>query len=126
MEEGKDFVSAIYIPTISLVISLAVVIMTLLRGFMALMDLVLRSGGQAVEKRYHLIGQGAVVVLFAGMLFALPRLFPNPYASGPAYDRYYQAAHEKHPYTAAMLDWAVQVQPIIYRLGKDIRKLAGT
>ena len=125
MEEGKDYISAVYIPAISLVISLTVVVITLLRGFMALMDLVLRSGGQATERHWHFVGAGAVVVLFMGMLFSLPHLFPNPYASGPGYDKYYAQAKEKHPIIAGILDWSVQVQPIIYRLGKDIRRITG-
>ena len=125
MDEGKDFVSAVYIPAISLVISLTVVVITLLRGFMALMDLVLKSGGQETEKHWLLAGRAAVAMLFAGMLLALPHFFPNPYASGPSYERYYSQAKKSHPFFAEVLDWAVQVQPIIYRLGSDIRRVAG-
>lgn len=125
MDEGKDFVSAVYIPAISLVISLTVVVITLLRGFMALMDLVLKSGGQETEKHWLFAGRAAVAVMFAGMLLAIPHVFPNPYASGPSYERYYSQAKERHPFFAEVLDWAVQVQPIIYRLGSDIRRATG-
>ncbi len=122
MDEGKDYVEAVYIPAISLVISLSVVVLTLLRGFMAFMDLVLLSGKKKIEKRWLYIGRAAVAAMFISMLLALPRLFPNPYASGSAYDRYYADAKAKHPYIASVLNWSVQVQPIIYRLGRDIRR----
>lgn len=125
MDEGKDYISAVYIPAISLVISLTVVVITLLRGFMALMDLVLRSGGQQTEKHWHMAGAAAVVVLFMGGMMSLPHIFPNPYASGPGYDKYYAQARETHPIIAGVLNWSVQVQPIIYRLGKDIRRITG-
>jgi hypothetical protein len=122
MEEGKDYVSALYVPAISLVISLSVVVLTILRGFMALMDIVLKSGKQA-GKRWHYAGQASVAIFFASMLLTLPHIYPNPYASGPAYERYYAAARKKHPISAAVLNWSVQVQPIIYKLGKDIRRI---
>ncbi|TAL40082.1 MAG: hypothetical protein EPN97_01095 [Alphaproteobacteria bacterium] len=125
MEEGKDYVSALYVPAISLVISLSVVVLTILRGFMALMDIVLKSGGKQTGKRWHYAGQCSVAIFFASMLLTLPHIYPNPYASGPAYDRYYAAARQKHPIAAAILNWSVQVQPVIYKLGKDIRRITG-
>ncbi|MEZ0225358.1 MAG: hypothetical protein ACAH83_12455 [Alphaproteobacteria bacterium] len=125
MEEGKDYVSALYVPTISLVISLSVVVLTILRGFMALMDIVLKSGGKETGKHWHYAGQCSVAIFFVSMLVTLPHIYPNPYASGPAYERYYTAAKQKHPICAAILDWSVQVQPVIYKLGKDIRKVMG-
>lgn len=125
MHEGKDYVQAMYIPALSLVISLAVVVLTLLRGFVALMDMVLRSGDKAVERRWLYAGRAAMVLFFIVLVTALPRLFPNPYASGPAYERYFASAAERHPVIAAMLDWSVQVQPVIYRMGQDLRRLGG-
>lgn len=125
MEEGKDYVSALYVPAISLVISLSVVVLTILRGFMALMDIVLKSGGKQTGKHWHYAGQCSVAIFFASMLLTLPHIYPNPYASGPAYERYYAAAKQRHPVCAQILNWSVQVQPIIYKLGKDIRKVTG-
>ena len=125
MQEGKDYAEAMYIPTISLVISLTVVVLTLLRGFMALMELVLKSGGGKVETRWLYIGRGAAAACFIGLLLSLPHIFPNPYASGVAYERYFGMARQKHPAIAPVLDWAVQVQPVIYRLGRDIRRITG-
>jgi hypothetical protein len=125
MEEGKEYAEAMYIPCISLVISLSVVVLTLLRGYMALMETVLRSGSREVERRWLYTGRAAAAVTFIGLMLALPAVFPNPYASGPAYEKYYAAAKERHPAVTALLNWSAQVQPVIYRLGRDIRRLAG-
>lgn len=121
MEEGKEYVEALYVPTISLVVSLAVVILTVLRGLMLLPAALVRAG--VVKSK---ISTAAMRLCFAFLLLAwlaaLPRLVPNPYAGGATYGRYLADARERHPFNARLLDWAVHVQPVIYRAGNDIRR----
>ncbi|MBI1216024.1 MAG: hypothetical protein GC185_09430 [Alphaproteobacteria bacterium] len=127
MEEGKEYADALYIPTISLVVSLSVVMMTLLRGLLAGVALVYLHFQRVYNlQRWMLYGaQGVVGGCFIAFLLALPRIAPNPYASGEMYHRYLADAEKVHPVPAHILDWAVQVQPVIYRFGMEIRRAAG-
>jgi hypothetical protein len=126
-EEGKEYADALYIPTISLVVSLSVVMMTLLRGLLAGVGVLYK----ALHHRYRLkqwmcyAAQGAVTLGFIGFLLALPHIVPNPYASGQTYRRYLSDAEARSPAIAHVLNWAVQVQPVIYRFGMDIQRAAG-
>ena len=121
MEEGKEYVEALYVPTISLVVSLVVVVLTILRGLMLLPAALVRAG--FVKKKASTIAmRGCFVLFFLSALAIIPKVAPNPYASGATYGRYLSDARENHPYTARLLDWAVHVQPVIYRLGDDIRR----
>ncbi|HYD18731.1 MAG TPA: hypothetical protein VEF76_09660 [Patescibacteria group bacterium] len=120
MEAGKDYVKALYIPTISLVVSLAVVMMTMLRGFMALPAAI----GPLRVWRYRVspgVQRGVLGALFAGFLLWLPGAAPNPYASGATYKRYYANALERHGVIAPLMNWAVHVQPVIYKAGNAFR-----
>lgn len=125
MAEGKEYVEALYIPTISLVISLSIVILTLTRGLMALMRAVLKSGKKPVDLRWLAAGQGAVAALFLGLLVVLPHIFPNPYAVGDAYDKVVAYAKARHPWITPVLNWTVHVQPVVYRVAKDVGRVAG-
>lgn len=125
MAEGKDYVEALYVPTISLVISLSIVIVTLTRGLCALMRVVLKSGSKDVGLRWQAAGQGAIVVLFLGFLIVLPHISPNPYAVGPAYDKVLAYANARHPWISGVLNWTVHVQPVVYRVAKDVGRVAG-
>lgn len=121
MEEGKEYVEALYLPTISLVVSLVVVVLTILRGLMLLPAALVRAG--FVQKKSSTLAmRGCFVLFFLSVLAAIPKVAPNPYASGDTYGRYLADARGNHPYAARLLDWAVHVQPVIYRLGDDIRR----
>lgn len=121
MEEGKEYVEALYVPTISLVVSLVVVVLTVLRGLMLLPAALVRAGF-VKKKASTLAMRGCFVLFFFSALAIVPKVVPNPYASGTTYQRYLADARENHPYTARILDWSVHVQPVIYRLGDDIRQ----
>lgn len=119
-EEGKDYVKALYLPTISLVVSLGVVMLTLFRGLMVLPDALIRSGRLKVNASPMSIRLGLAGAFLSALMF-LPLLVPNPYASGDTYHRYLSAARQNHPVIASLLNWAVQIQPVIYRAGDSLR-----
>lgn len=124
MDEGKEYARAIYIPPLTLVVSLSVVMLTLLRGMLALAHMFLRSGKMPVitiGQRYAL--QGGLTGFFAAVLLLLSYSAPNPYARGPAYDRYLDHARERHIVIASVLDWTARAQPPIYRMGRGIARL---
>ena len=122
METGKDYVKALYIPTISLVVSLSVVMMTVMRGVILLPA----AMGRVRIWKYQLSPMTMRFVMaggFIGFLLWLPYAVPNPYASGATYKRYYAAAAAEHSFVAGVMNWAVHVQPVIYRAGTAIRDL---
>lgn len=122
METGKDYVKALYIPTISLVVSLSVVMMTIMRGVILLPAAL----GRVKVMKYSVSPSILRMVAggcFIGFLLWLPHAVPNPYASGATYKRYYAAAANQHPLIAGVMNWAVHVQPVIYRAGSVIRDL---
>ena len=122
METGKDYVKALYIPTISLVVSLSVVMMTVMRGVILLPA----AMGRVRIWKYQLSPMTMRFMMaggFIGFLLWLPYAVPNPYASGATYKRYYAAAAAEHSFVAGVMNWAVHVQPVIYRAGTAIRDL---
>lgn len=122
MEAGKDYVKALYIPTISLVVSLSVVMMTIMRGVILLPGAL----GRVRVWKYQFSPAITRIVMaagFVGFLLWLPHAAPNPYASGATYKRYYAAASAEHSFIAGVMNWAVHVQPVIYRAGTAIRDL---
>ena len=125
-EEGKDYARAVYIPAISMVISLTVVILTLFRGWSVLTRHVLARAMRHHRFQSKYIGwvrpvtQGVMLGLFGVVIFVVPYLMPNPYAAG-GYTRYLAEARSKAPFTATFLDWAMHTQPMVYRLGAPIR-----
>lgn len=128
--EGKEYASALYIPTISLVVSLSVVMLTLLRGLLAGAGIAFEMAAQKWGAKKPSTGrtyavQGAVLAAFVLFMLALPHLVPNPYAAGQTYRRYLVDAQNHHPVVARVLNWAVGVQPVIYRLGTDLRHMTG-
>src|SRR5690606_34409754 len=62
MEEGKEYVEALYVPTISLVVSLVVVVLTVLRGLMLLPAALVRAG--FVKKKASTLAMRGCFVLF--------------------------------------------------------------
>lgn len=124
METGKDYVKALYIPTISLVVSLSVVMLTVMRGVILLPGAL----GRVRIWQYQFSPSVTRLIMgasFIGFLLWLPHAVPNPYARGATYKRYYAAAAVEHPFVAGVMNWAVHVQPVIYRAGTAIRDLRG-
>jgi len=125
-EQGKDYARAVYIPAISMVISLTVVILTLFRGWNVMTRHVLARAMRDHRLPQKYIGwirpvtQGVMIGLFGIAIFVVPYLMPNPYAAG-GYHRYLAEARAKAPLTATFLDWAMHTQPMVYRLGEPIR-----
>lgn len=118
-EKGRNFVRAAYIPAISLVVSLIVVTITIIRWSAVGLSLALKRSALQVPRagRYVILGA------FVALLISLPYLAPNAYVKGTAYQRYLKGAAAAHPVMAAVLDWAIHAQPVIYRIGTPLRKL---
>lgn len=122
METGKEYVEALYVPTISLVVSLSVVLVTLMRGLLLLPDAMGRAGWIKNQVSHGAI-QGALAGGMIVVLLAIPHIVANPYASGATYSRYLFDAKKVHPVIAPVLNWAAHVQPVIYRAGTDLRRV---
>ena len=88
---------------------------------MLLPDALGRAGWLKSKMSHGAMRAGLAAVLVA-FLIAMPHIIPNPYASGATYKRYLADAHKHHPAVAKLLDWAVHVQPVIYRVGNDISR----
>lgn len=117
--KGRDYVRAAYIPAISLVVSLIVVSITLVRWSAVGMALAIKRSGKKVARpvRY------GMVAVFVVLLLCLPYLAPNDYIRGTAYQRYLKGAAEQSPVIARILDWAIHAQPVVYRIGTPLRKI---
>jgi len=100
--------------------------LTLMRGLLAGVAVLYRATGPHPRHPRGTVyaAQGLVAAGFIAFMLALPRLAPNPYASGKTYHRYLDDARRTHPVIAHVLDWAVDVQPVIYRFGMNIRRAA--
>ncbi len=114
---GKDFVRALYIPVIALCISLTIVVLTIAKNLMLL-------SAALVERHVRLTPwqkRGLKPVLMAFFLFVailLPYARANVPVAGAAYQAYHRIATARAPVRAAVLDWIVRVQPVIYRAGR--------
>lgn len=119
--KGRDYVRAAYIPAISLVVSLIVVTITIVRWSAVGLALGIRRLKLNIPRtaRYGIVG-GCVA-----LLLCLPYLAPNDYIRGTAYQRYLKGAADQSPVIARVLDWAIHAQPVVYRFGTPLRKLLG-
>ena len=118
-EQGKDYIRVLYIPAIALCLSIIIVVITIGRYLTALgTEVILKMIPSAVLAGRR---QGFVRpfcwAIFISLILSLPYLWPNPYTSTPAYQKYYHLARKKSVGTAALLDWVVHMQPVIYRAG---------
>lgn len=122
-EKGKNYVRAAYIPAVALVISLIIVLLTLARGIAAGLAWLEERGQFFPDMPYrHLMRVGAMTTVVLFMMVG-PYLFPNPYTSAEAYKKYLGFAKERNVVTAAVLDWAIHIQPFIYQPGGAIRSI---
>lgn len=120
-EKGRDYIRAVYIPAIALLISLLIVTLTVLRGVNALLRIGLQALGEqgvAWLKRRGLSGQrrlrhGVMAVLFAVIAFG-PFMTANSYTQSRVYQVYVAEARRTNAATATLLDWAIHVQPVVY------------
>jgi hypothetical protein len=108
-EQGKDYIRVLYVPAIALCLSLMIVVMTIGRYLVNI-------AAELATKTQAFI-RPACWGLFLVVALGLPYLWPNPYTSGAAYQKYYHLARENSPGAAILLDWVVHVQPLIYRAG---------
>jgi len=121
-EKGKDYARAVYIPAISLIISLTVVILTMFRWWVVLVRkfLVQLMRRKILPLALRPVAQFALTGVFAAGVLVIPHFMPNPYTEG-GYKRYLSEARALAPVTATVLDWAIHAQPAVYRLGAPVR-----
>jgi hypothetical protein len=110
-EQGRSYVRAAYIPSLSLVISLLIVFLTLSRG-------VFYAAKRWMPYRIFKYPAAFGVVL---LLLTLPYAAPNAYVANKAYQRYLAGAKQGHPLAATVLDWTLHTQPVVYSIGARFR-----
>ena len=119
--KGKDYIRAVYIPAIALLISLLIVTLTVMRGINATLRLAMQAMGDAgigFFKRQGLSGQRRIRHAAMAALFAVIAIWPftlsNSYTQSRVYQVYVAEAQRENIVTATLLDWAIHVQPIVY------------
>lgn len=126
-DKGKDYVRAVYLPAIALLLSLMIVTLTIVRGFNG----ALRLGmNYAAERNAWLAGRGShgqrhirhaiVGLALLGVAFG-PYAVPNDYTESKVYQVYLYGARQENMLTATLLDWAIHMQPVVYGLVKPLR-----
>lgn len=128
--KGRDYVRAVYIPAIALLLSLLIVTLTVLRGINAAMRLGFEAWAadrpkswlalQGPRERRHL--RHTVIAALVLMLAIGPYVFPNDYTQSRVYEVYLYGARQENIVTATLLDWAIHMQPMVYAL---VRPLMG-
>ncbi len=120
-DKGKDYIRAVYIPAIALLISLLIVTLTVMRGVNAALRLslqVLGETGVPWLRRQGLSGQRHMRHAIMAVLFAIialgPFMLSNTYTQSRVYQVYVAEAQRQNIVTATLLDWAIHVQPIVY------------
>lgn len=119
--KGKDYIRAVYVPSIALLLSLVIVLVTLVRGVNGGLKLALR-GRKSVGKYSPRQVRLAAVAGFVALIFALPYAVPNSFTSSPVYKGYVAQARAQNMLTAGLLDWAIHMQPVIYSAVHVLRK----
>lgn len=119
--KGKDYIRAVYIPAIALLISLLIVTLTIMRGINAVLRLAMQAlgdGGVMWLRHQGLSGQRRFRHALMAALFAViaigPFMLTNSYTQSPVYQAYVIEAQRENIVTATLLDWAIHVQPIVY------------
>lgn len=120
--KGRDYVRAVYLPAIALLLSLLIVILTVLRGINAAMRLGFEAAAQHRKKswlaqegprgRRHL--RHTIVAMLLFVLALGPYLVPNDYTQTRVYEVYLLGARQQNIVTATLLDWAIHMQPVVY------------
>ncbi len=111
--KGKDYIRAVYLPAIALLLSLLIVTLTVLRGINA----VLRLGFPARRR----LRQGAMAAVFA-LVSIVPLTLSNSYTKSQAYQVYVAEARRENIVTATLLDWAIHIQPVVYGVVRPFLK----
>ena len=120
--KGKNYIRAVYVPAIALLLSLLIVTLTLMRGLNAALRVGLRmlaeNGGIATLKRQGIAGQRrmrhAIMAVVFALIAVLPFMLHNSYTQAKTYDVYVAEAARENIVTAALLNWAIHVQPMVY------------
>lgn len=124
--QGKDYVRAMFIPSIALGLSLLIAIVTVGKNLIFLLSYLFKFsyfffGGAAerfkkAETYYYTAAWGLFAVLFSMLVL----LSHNVYTENQTYKLYYQRVAEKSKPIAISLDMIVRMQPVIYRQGQKV------
>lgn len=127
--KGKDYIRAVYIPAIALLISLLIVTLTVMRGINAALRLSMQAMGEVGMtwlRHRGLSGQRHLRHAIMGLLFAVialgPFMISNSYTQSRVYQVYVEQAQRQNIVTATLLDWAIHVQPIVYGVVRPFLK----
>lgn len=127
--KGKDYIRAVYIPAIALLISLLIVTLTVMRGINAGLRLSMQAmgdGGIIWLRRRGLSGQRHLRHAIMACLFAVialgPFMISNSYTQSRVYQVYVEQAQRQNLVTATLLDWAIHVQPVVYGMVRPFLK----
>lgn len=128
-DKGKDYIRAVYIPAIALLISLLIVTLTVMRGVNAGLRLGMQAMGDAGVawlKHQGLAGQRRIRHAIMAAMFAVMAIVPfmlsNTYTQSKVYQVYVAEARQTNLVTATLLDWAIHVQPIVYGAVRPLLK----
>lgn len=119
-EKGKDYIRAAYVPALALIISLVIVLLTLVRGLAAVL-VMLEDRRKFFPDHPPGVMRAGVMGIVVMLLMFGPYIVPNAYTSTSAYKKYLGFAHDRNVVTAALLDWTIHMQPLLYGTGSAIR-----
>jgi hypothetical protein len=124
--QGKDYVRAMFIPSIALGLSLFIAILTIGKNIIFLLSYLFKFsyfalGGAAEKFRRAETGFYTLAWGIFALLFSLLVVFShNVYTENETYKLYYQRVAERSKPIAVGLDTIVRMQPIIYGQGQKV------
>jgi len=123
-EQGKDYVRAMFIPSIALGLSLFIALLTIGKNLIFLLSYLFKFSyfafGGAVERfrraeiGFYLVAWGSFALMFSLLVV----FSHNVYTENETYKLYYQRVAEKSKPIAVGLDTIVRMQPLIYGQGQ--------
>ena len=121
-EWGRTYIRAIYVPAIALTLSLAIVLLTIGRYFVALVKMGIRRSGRLSGIMPEYMTAPALWAFFIIGVTFVSYIVPNAYASSVAYQKYLGYAREAYFPTAMAIDWVNHVEPLLHSAGSWIGK----
>lgn len=124
--QGKDYVRALFIPSIALGLSLLIAIVTIGKNIIFLLSYLFRflyfvSGGSAEKFRFAENGFYAAAWGIFTVLFSMLVTFShNVYTENETYKLYYRRVAESSKPVAVSLDMIVRIQPVVYKRGQKL------
>lgn len=118
-QKGKNYVRAAQIPAVALLISLVIVLLTIVRGIYA--GLLIATHFVPIAERGRLLAMTGVMM----MIIFMPYMISNRHTDNDLYRRYLSMARSENLFTATIIDWAIHMQPVIYKPGSFAKEKLG-